>query len=50
LSKYVTLRHDYDVKENSIPFEFTIYVLKKWGVEDEMRHHAAHLFTLGWLL
>lgn len=28
-SKYVTLRHDYDVKENSIPFEFTIYVLKK---------------------
>jgi len=29
LSKYVTLRHDYDVKENSIPFEFTIYVTKK---------------------
>ncbi|WP_371194141.1 trans-aconitate 2-methyltransferase [Glaciecola sp. SC05] len=29
LSKYVTLRHDYDVKENSIPFEFTIYVFKK---------------------
>lgn len=29
LSRYVTLRHDYDVKENSIPFEFTIYVFKK---------------------
>jgi len=28
-SKYVCLRHDYDVKENSIPFEFTIYVYKK---------------------
>ncbi|WP_395344870.1 class I SAM-dependent methyltransferase [Ningiella sp. W23] len=28
-SKYVALRHDYDVKENSIPFEFTIYVYKK---------------------
>lgn len=29
LSRYVTLRHDYDVKDNSVPFEFTIYVLKK---------------------
>ena len=29
LSPYVTLRHDYDVKDNSIPFEFTVYVLKK---------------------
>lgn len=29
LSKYVTLRHDYDVKDKSIPFEFTIYVYKK---------------------
>lgn len=29
LSEYVSLRHDYDVKENSVPFEFTIYVLKK---------------------
>jgi SAM-dependent methyltransferase len=28
-SKYVSLRHDYDVKEHSIPFEFTIYVFKK---------------------
>jgi len=28
-SKYVTLRHDYDIKDNSIPFEFTIYVYKK---------------------
>lgn len=28
LSPYVTLRHDYDVKKNSIPFEFTIYVYK----------------------
>lgn len=30
-SPYVTLRHDYDVKENSIPFEFTIYVHKRAG-------------------
>lgn len=29
LSRYVTLRHEYDVKEHSIPFEFTIYVFKK---------------------
>lgn len=29
LSPYVKLRHDYDVKSNSIPFEFTIYVYKK---------------------
>ena len=28
LSPYVQLRHDYDVKPNSIPFEFTIYVYK----------------------
>lgn len=28
LSPYVTLRHDYDVKADSIPFEFTMYVYK----------------------
>ncbi len=28
LSPFVTLRHDYNVKENSIPFEFTLYVYK----------------------
>ena len=29
LSPYVTLRHDYDVKSHSIPFEFTIYAYKQ---------------------
>jgi hypothetical protein len=28
LSRKVTLRHDYLVKENSIPFEYCIYVYK----------------------
>jgi hypothetical protein len=28
LSPYVTLKHDYDVKQHSIPFEFTIFVYK----------------------
>ncbi|MCW7466186.1 class I SAM-dependent methyltransferase [Leptospira levettii] len=28
ISKFVTLRHDYLVKEGSVPFEFTLYLFK----------------------
>lgn len=28
ISPFVTLRHDYLVKQNSIPFEFTLYIFK----------------------
>ena len=29
LSPYIKLRNDYEVKPNSIPFEFTMYVYKQ---------------------
>ncbi|WP_424096615.1 class I SAM-dependent methyltransferase [Moorena producens] len=42
LSPRVTLRHDYLVKQNIVPFEFTIYVYKNQFLPEKLSINAAN--------